>query len=712
MSALARLVRETIVRLPGCVLLLMAGAFTLAFLCDRPYAYQAPVLAALLLPVLLLVVQPSARISDGLFARWLMLALLLLAWMAGVQALRADALPAGWLRFAERGAALACCLTVALGRVPVREMIALMGASATLVTVIALVMDTFSGRLGPLNIASFGFGQLNILTDSAGPALIAWAALIAGDAALHRRVRLRDLALLLVGLAAMALIAVASHRRGVVVAAGAAGLWPAGQWLYRRHRRLALAAIAAGALALAALLVQLLSMELPGLRFERISLMRVAGAGVEAGLPFGLGHFGMLRTLQLDGEDCRHFAACGGWVQHAHNEFLDVALDGGPVALALVLALVALTVWRLLLIRDAQVRLALQLMGIAITVHQLTDNVFGLAPTELWLGAAVGMIFSAPVAGAQPAPLTVLPAVRALAVPFTLLASWGALCTFPAVLLGRQAGVEQRLRCLEASRDPLIIDMVACDLIGGSAAELGPLRARVAIAHAVQQIGWNGQFAAIAAQQLPADDPHQAAGDLLRLLAFSPFYRQAYQDLGTLLHRHPECAMGVPAPVLRRLRYLEGGAQLAAPDLGAALAGIDDAADAYAGISWAIATGRSWAQISPALERLCRRYGDIPGVTQLVLQAALAAPAGSFPWLAAAVPALEVGVRFGFDALSFFSAVTTADQARALLPVVEAFYPGVVRDVSAGRLSEATASPELRNALVRLLALAGTRPLR
>jgi len=705
--------RTTLARLPGCTLLLMALAFTAAVLTERSYLSEATVLAALLMPLLWLAVVPAGAISDGLFARWLLLAIVLLAWMAGVQALRAEALPAGWLRFAERGAALAACLMVALGRQPVREMITLIGCSASLVTIIAVVMDGLAGHLRPFDITSFGFGQLNILTDTAGPALLAWAVLIIADARLGRRINLRDLAVALLGIAAMAIIVVATRRRGVAVAVAVAALWPACAWLWHRWPRTTIAGVLALVLALLLILARLFSDEMPGLRFERISLAKVAIEGAISGLPWGFGHYAMLHTLDLGGEACRHFTASGSWMQHAHNEFLDVAIDGGPIALALVLGLTALLGYRLLTVRDAQVRLALQMMGIAIVVHLLTDNVFGLAPTELWLGAVIGMMFSAPVAGGAIAPPAFMPPPRVLAWIFTLLACWGAWTTIPAAFLDGNAGSGDRLRCLATSREPLVVNMLLCSMQDGQDPAFDAPRARQALAQAVRTIGWNGQSAAIAARQALNDKQYQvAAAALLRMLAYSPFYRQAYQDLGELLQRHRELVAGIPLPVQRRLSYLSGNPRLPPPDLGHQPQTIEEAADAYAGITWAIATGRSWEQLSTPLHQLIRRYGDIPGVSQLVLQAVLAAPAGTFPWLAQEIPVLEVGLRFGFDALGFFSTVTTPDQARALMPVVAAFYPEEVRDVHEGRMSRPAESPELRNALVRIIAMAGGAPAR
>jgi hypothetical protein len=692
-------------RLPGGVLVVMAAAFTGAYLGDRALPTESTVLAALLLPLAWLLIQPTVCVCDGLVERWFLLALLLLVWMAGVQGLRPDALPVGWIRFAERGAALAGCLAVAVGRVPVREMIALMGRSAAVVALLALLVDGPAGRLAPLSIISFGFGQLNLLTDTAGPSLLAWAVLTIGDACQRRRTGMLDLALLALGAGALAAIAILTQRRGVTLALALAGLLPALRWLWGRHRRIAQAVVALGLLAGAVLLVRLFGSQLPSLRNERIADYRVAIEGVAAGLPFGFGHFGMLHTQGLPGEACRHFAACGTWFQHAHNEFLDVALDGGPLALLLAGALTALVAWRVTRIRDPQVRLALEMAGIAIGVHLMTDNVFGLAPGELWLGSALGMMLGAPVAGAMPAPLRLLPRVRLLAWLFTLPALAGALVTFYPAIVQNGASPEIRWRCLKQSCDPLIIDIELSSLVYGAEA-LDNDNACAALDQAVRKVGWNGQYAAFAAHLADAGGrPGELAAALVRVLGFSPFYRDAYQDLAQLIQRHPECAPAVPAAVQRRLAYLAGEARLPAPDLGAPLAGVEDAADAYAGISWAIATGRPWPPISGALHRLCRTYGDIPGVTQLVLQAVIAAPPGSFPWLGEQLPTIEVGVRFGFAPLALLAQVATRAQAQALLPVLADLYP-------AARSAEfAAAAPALAKALVRVEDLAAAPPM-
>jgi hypothetical protein len=700
-----------VARLPACVLLMTCLTFTLSYLTDRSLLDQSGTLLALLLPLLWLMIQPTVSISDGAIERWFILALLLLVWMAGVQYARADALPAGWIRFAERGAALATCLIVVVRRVPTRELISLFGTAAACVSVTSLVMDGGYGQLHPLSVVNFGLGHINVLMDLAGPSLLAWAALIAGDAWNRRAVRLRDLVVMLCGVAALVIIAVATLRRGVFVAAGLAALWPLAGIVWRRQRWLAVV-LGVVLVALGALVaVHLLSEDPPSMRNERMNVYRAAIAGVIAGFPFGFGHFGMIHTMLLPAEACRHLSACGGWLQHAHNEFLDIALDGGLVALAIALALTALVAVRLSRIRDPGVRLALQMMGIALLVHLMTDHVFGLATAEVWLGAVVGMMLSAPVMGPAIPALRLLPRVRILAWPFTLLACWGALHHFYPAFMHAQAEPEIRMRCLKQALEPLTVDTQVGELLGGEHGFVDEPSSQAIFALATRTIGWTGRSTVRYAisEAIKYDHAQDAVTGLCRMLAIVPFYRQGYDLLAFIIHRHPECASSVPGDVRRRMSSVGGDAELPRPDLSAVPRTIDAAIDAYAGIIWSITNHRPWSLIAEALQRLCARYGDIPGIAQLTLEAVRAAPAGTFPWLTTALPVLDAGLRVGFDETAFCAGATTTEQARALLPVIAHRYPEVVRDVRLGTVSTLDGDPDLRNQLVRLIALAGMR---
>jgi hypothetical protein len=705
MNASALNLHAAMVRLPGCLLVLMSAAFTIAYLSGCTLLDQAPVLVALALPVLVLAWQPRTAICDGLVERWFLLAIALLVWMAGVQYLRSDALPAGWLRIAERGAALALCLLVALSRVPTRDMIALLGASAALASVIAVLMDGLAGNLKQYYIGSFGLGQINLLCNTAGPAILAWSALQISDAVTGRGWRPRDAILATAGFAALLIIAILTRRRGVMVAMTCATLWPLGCWLYQRHRHLALALAGALAALLVILAVHLLSEDTPSLRNERISIYRCAVEAVGAAWPFGFGHYGILHVQQIQSEACRHFTACGGWTQQAHNEFLDVAVDGGPVALLVVLALALMAAYRLTRIRDPQVRLALQMLAIAVLIHLMTDNVFGLAPAEAWLGTVVGAMLAAPVSGPVLRRWRLLPLVPVVAALFTTLAAWGVWHQLQPTLLMRDAGIQPRLESLAASREPVIIDVQAKLLFAAAGPEISDGMVRDVVGTAVHLMGWTGALA-VAQSDCEARAGHAQAETvaLLRVLGMLPCYRQAYEELGRVISHNPECATAVPAEVQRRLAYLGGDRRLPAPNLAIAPRTMDDAIDAYASITWAIATGRPWPMIADALRTLCRRYGDIPGVAQLTLQAMEAAPAGSFPWLNEVYPAIEVGLRAGFDAGAYFAQAITLEQARAVMPLIQVRYPGVISDVGTRSMNEATESPELRNCLVRLIA--------
>ena len=126
-----------------------------------------------------------------------------------------------------------------------------------------------------------------------------------------------------------------------------------------------------------------------------------------------------------DGESARHLIATSGWGTHIHNEFLDVLLDGGPVALALFLVLIGLLVYRVSRIGEPAVRLAYQALGVAVLVHLLTDNVYGTEVGQSWCGVVIGMMLAAPLAGPGPRTLGLFSSIRWLAWPFALMSLWG-----------------------------------------------------------------------------------------------------------------------------------------------------------------------------------------------------------------------------------------------------------------------------------------------
>jgi hypothetical protein len=157
--------------------------------------------------------------------------------------------------------------------------------------------------------------------------------------------------------------------------------------------------------------------------------------------------------------------------------------------------------------------------------------------------------------------------------------------------------------------------------------------------------------------------------------------------------RHHDFIRLVPMQVQRRLAYLVGDPQLPAPRLDHVARTIDDAADAYAGIIWSITNGVPWSSLSLPLENLCRFYGDIPGVASLVIKCARFATPGTFPWLAALTPNIQVALCLGYS-FNEFELVNNAQQARGVMPLIEQLYPGICADCRAGKVFDGDWDPQ------------------
>ncbi|MBA3938715.1 MAG: O-antigen ligase family protein, partial [Planctomycetes bacterium] len=364
-------------QLPAGILLWAALAFTISFCCFRFSQVDASVLLLVLAPLLWLPAMPALRLRDGALECFVMLALMWQVWMVGVQALVPAALPCGWWRVAEHAAALATCLFLAVRRDEPRAQLRLFGTGAAAAALLAVGVSGYDGLISSLQTACFGFGHVNILMNTAGPALLAWFVLCAHDWHSGRRPSARDLTILAVGLGCLLVLAVGTGRRGILVAYGAAAAWFLWRHLLARSAAVgwsvALLAVAlAGAFAWHVATADLVSG-----RLERINIYRAAWEGAQASFPWGYGYYGALHLQWLDTEHARHLTATGGWGMHAHNEFLDTLLDGGPLALLLLCATLALLAQRVWHLRDPGLRAAWQAAGVAIGVHLMTDNCYG-----------------------------------------------------------------------------------------------------------------------------------------------------------------------------------------------------------------------------------------------------------------------------------------------------------------------------------------------
>ncbi len=697
-----------IARLPACLLMLAVAAYAVSSCTGRMVVVEGSVLLLLLLPCLWSSAVPWRRLDDGLAGWIIVIALALMAWMAGVQLLRPDALPAGWWVLALRAAGL-CLVLALLGRAgDARDLVRLGGASAACALTACAVVNASCGLMQPLDTDSFGFGHINILVNTAGPALIAALILLAMDWRAGAPPRTRELVLYGCGALGLAVIVVATQRRGVVLSSAAAAAALLAAWLWTRRRALAVVLMALLALAVMAgvpLPLRQFASATPGLRGERIQLYRAGIEGVVAGSPWGFGHYGALHLQTVAGEACRHMTADGGYGEDIHNQLLEAALDGGPVVLLLVLAALALIGWRLLAISDPGLRPALQALGVAVLVHLATDNAYGTEIGTMWLALVAGTMLKAPVAGAALPPLRWLPPLPLLAWPLSALAAWGAVCDLRPALQARDAPVQDSWRCLQHALAPQLVSLYTDKLLSAEDPWLDRGRRDEVLRRSSHVMGWTirtALFEAGCAQQ--AQDPERTVQAILRVLALMPFFREYYEQLATLIGQHPECARLLPQEVRQRLAYLRGDPRLSRPDLGRPAQSVEVAADLYAALSWSIVTGTPWSELDAPLRGLALRYGDIQGVAQLVVMAVCAAPEVGFSWLGEAAPVLGVGLRTPAAMLRALTIPTTPAQARALLPLVERLYPTVLDDCRHGTL-HATQDEQgiaLEIALIRL----------
>jgi hypothetical protein len=665
-----------IARLPACVLLLVVAVYTGSYCSGRMVMIEGSVVAILLLPCLWLVAMPGRLRCDGLAGWFLATAIALEAWMAGVQLLRHDALPAGWWCFAERAAGLCTVLLLLGSSLPVRVLVQVMGAAAACAVTVCLVMNASLDLLLPLSTDCFAFGHVNILANTAGPSLIVWAVLMIADWRAGERPRLRDLVLLASGIISLGVITVATQRRGVLLAVAAVGVLLAVRWLMQRSRILGLAVMALLALAAGGMALRQFSHTTPSLRNERVALYRSGVEGVVAALPCGFGHYGALHLQTVDGESCRHMTANGGYGEDIHNQLLEAALDGGPVALMLVLGLIALAALRVMVVSDARLRLALEAMGVAILIHLVTDNVYGTEVGLMWLSVAVGMMLTADTARAVLPAWRWMPDARLLAWPLALISAGGALSDVRAALLPSDAGSSSRFLCLQTALVPQSVSLHAEAILQSDDPGVDMAQRDHALDISVATMGWTIRTAIFEVERRRrTGPPAQTIHALLRVLQLSPFFKEYYEALAVVVIQHPECAGLVPPAVRQRIAYLRGDRTLPKPSLSPAPRFIDEAIDDFTAIIWSITNNVPWSDISAPLQGLVQRYGDIQGVAQLALMAVCAAPPGSFPWMQDCAPQFAVALRSAGAVSAYFGLARTPEQARSLLPIAEQLFP-------------------------------------
>jgi hypothetical protein len=325
------------------------------------------------------------------------------------------------------------------------------------------------------------------------------------------------------------------------------------------------------------------------------------------------------------------------------------------------------------------------------------------------------MMLSAPSAAATLPPLRWLPPLRHLAWPLAMLAAWGALIDLRPALLSTDAGAKSIYRCLQTVLVPQSVSMYTERIIESEDPWVDQARRTEALAMSVHTMGWTIRTALYGVEfARQADVPKQTVAAILRVLALNPFFKEYYEQLSAVLGAHPECERLLPKVVRLRLAYLGGDAHLPRPDLHVDPVRIDEAADLYAAIVWSFANDVHWKELEGSLHALCRRYGDIQGVAQLVVMGRCAEPHQAIPWMDEVSPVLEVGLRAPGAMIAALSVASNAAQAQALLPLIEKLFPEIISDCRSGTMHEVhdPLGIALRNGIVRLWGQARSLPAR
>lgn len=653
-------------------------------------------LGLLLLPVLWLIATPRVGIADGLAQRFVLVAFLLFLWLALVSVRQPPVRWAFLTRVAEQATAIAAVVAMLAWQPAPRAVVRWLGAAGA--------AGLLVGGIGAWyhELDGFGLGNKNYLVNVASPCLLGWLILEAWCWRHEGRPPWRRLAVLGLGLIALAVFVVVTTRRGATLGWCLVGVALLVRWAWPRHRLLAggvALAFVAGTIAFALSIL----LKPPGApRSLRQILYPAAMDAIDESwrsLLFGRGHLGALDVLDASGESAKRYVNTGSWMEDAHNELLDALLDGGIVALALTLVLIGIVVWRSTRIRDTGLRLAVQGTGLALAIPYLTDNALSKIAGHLVLAVFAGLVLAAPVrAGTRTWGRLRFPPVFWLLAPLAATASFIGAWQAPYAFHPGGATQSDTRRALERSLNMQSlaspgIPLVRSYLISGDlpAAEglsddimskLGPVSQLPAYRATVELIRLDRAMAAYrkaerAGAPLPAEpDPRPTLAALLFTAQRHPFQRVVYDQIHELLGMFSGLEEHIPPRILYRVRRMAGEPEMEPPDLSRRPTEMEAAADYLAEVVWAIVNDHPWRELSAPLEHLARHYGRTPTVARLVARSVLAAtdPANGetyrFPWLGRWAYALWGGLA-GYDpGPAILAQVDTRDEVAAFLPII------------------------------------------
>ena len=287
-----------------------------------------------------------------------------------------------------------------------------------------------------------------------------------------------------------------------------------------------------------------------------------------------------------------------------------------------------------------------------------------------------------------------------MAWPLAILATWGvSKAIYPAVI-HRDAEAAVHIKCHAAAMHPQWACLAFRAVVVNPAVDNQTKRKIAAVQ--VRKVGWTMNNIPPQISYSDTTLPDEQLADLLRYIDKLPFERIGYRGLDLFLTQHPEFKPRVPPAIMTRLPYLRGDVGLIEPDLNAIPATMDEAIDCFSHIIWALERDVPIQRIATALQGLCRRYVDIPGVSLIAVEAGLESP-DIFDFL---IPFKEnMKDCFIPRTVEILEEIKSPGQARKAMPLVRMLWSPVIDNMDAGRTTSNYMNPQsldIYYALVRV----------
>ena len=633
--------------------------------CGR-WSYTALGQTLVLLAPLLVLAVGHRRPLAGVALAWGWGGVALVLWL-GVLQFTSGVSPLGWWSLgvvaAGMAAGIGAARTVAGDLQLAMRALLMAGIGVGVALIMVLAVDGWRGVFTGRTATCWGFGNSNLLANSALPAVLA-ALLIAwlpGADQPGRRWRWLTLA---AGIA-LVLYALLTGRRGVVLGGVAGGLAALVAWSPHAGRALrALAAAGATAIGLAAMVMLL----------PRIDPLRNLAwrAAAEAGNGIGYGPLAGLALQDHPAEAARIATASGEWLNHVHSQPLEIWLGAGFIGLALILLRGGALVYAVAGMANDRLRTATAaLIGSAGLLAAIDPSV-NMPVGAVWLGLLLGV-----VAGCSPATGT---AKLGLGVfPLACMAMTAAAGSAVTVPLGARANAEEVATTAAAAWNPeeaiMLVERLAdieadlphpgniAELLGSRLVWTGPLVLRAA------------------AVARDCGDASTLMRHLVRLQQRLPFDAGRLQELAGLLATHPDLAATLPPRLATRLAWIAEGRPCNGMSVPRTT---EDAADVFAMMVVALETGTALPD-HEVIMALLRGWGCSSGVAALgwwlTVQGVLTGEE------VARIPGLAWGLRDPTRQTAIIDAVTTSEQARRLWPLAAVADLTTARQVVAGTAS-------------------------